>query len=135
MVDVIDTCLSRFVLLVSTDAMNLMPLTNVNSCPEVHEVIDVVTVVGQRSKFLDQLRLDEWFDVVVRPRGAPEDEVILCDQSRLIVKPEPRCSLEVRTIQIRFLRQRPTVSLDRDCHRAVIEVAKAAERGDGWVYR
>ena len=95
-VDVIDACLGRSVLLVSTDAINFMPLANVNSCPKVHEVIDVVGVVGQRPKFLNQLRLNEWFDVFVRPCGAPEYEVILCDQSRLIVKPEPHCSLEVR---------------------------------------
>ena len=112
-----------------------MLLANVNGCPKVHEVIDVIGVVGQWPKFLNQLRFDERFDVVVCPREAPEGDVILCDQSRLIVKPEPHCSLEVRTVQIRSLRLRPTVSLEGDCHGAVIEAAKAAERDDGRVYR
>jgi len=108
---------------------------NVDSCPKVHEVVDVVAVVGQRPQFLNQLRLDVWFYVVVRPREAPEGDVILRDQSRLIVEQEPHCSLEVRTIQIRSLRLRRTVDLDGDCNRAPIKVTKAAERDDGGVDR
>ena len=132
-VDIIDTFLSRFVLLVSTEAIKLMLSANVNSCPKVHEVVDIVAVVGHRPEFLNQLRFNKWFDVVVRPRETPEGDVILRDQSRLSVKQEPHCSLEVRKIQIRSLRLRPTVNLDGDCNRTPIKVAKAAERDDGGV--
>jgi hypothetical protein len=131
-VDVIDTRLSRFVLLVSTEAVKFMLSANVYSCPKVHEVVDVVAVIGERPKFLNQLRFEEWFDVVIRPRETPEGDVILCDQSRLVVKQEPHCSLEVRK-KIRSLRLRRTVDLDGDRNRAPIKVAKAAERDDGRV--
>ena len=76
-VDIIDTFLSRFVLLVSTEAINLMLLANVDSCPKVDEVVDVVGFVGQRPKLLNQLRFDEWFDVGRQPRKAYDGDVIL----------------------------------------------------------
>ena len=52
-VDMINARRSRFVLLVRTEAISLMLLANVNSCPKVHEVIDVIAVVGQRPQFLN----------------------------------------------------------------------------------
>jgi len=115
-VDVIDTCLSGVVLLERTSAVNFMLLANVYRCSKVHELVDVRAAAGNRSKFLNQLGLEERFDVVPRPLEAPEGDVILCDQSRIIVKQEPH------------------VNLNRDSNRTPIEAAKAAERNHGRVY-
>jgi hypothetical protein len=135
-VDIIGARLSRFVLPVSTGAMKLMLSANVDSCPKMHEVVDAGAVVCQRPKFLNQLRFDEWFDVVDRPRDAPEGDVILRDQSRWhIVKQEPHCGLVVSKVQTSSLRLRPTVKLDGDCNGAIIKVSEAAERDDGRVDR
>lgn len=95
-VDVINTCLSRVVLLERTSAVKFVLLANVYRSSEVHEVVDVRTVVGKRSKFLLQQGLEEWFDVVPCPFEAPESDVILRDQSRIIVEQKPHCRLEVR---------------------------------------
>ena len=47
LVDVVHTCLGRFVLLVGPIAVSLVFFTNVDSCPKVHEVVVVLTGVGQ----------------------------------------------------------------------------------------
>ena len=135
LVDVIDARLSGFVLLVSTETMDLMFSANVYSCPKVHEFVDVRAVTSDRPKFLNQLWFEEWFEVVDRPREAPEGDVILRNQSRVIVKQHPHCSLEVRKNWICFLKPRLTVNLNRDCSGTPIEVAEAAEGNDGRVYR
>lgn len=85
-VDIIDTRLSRLVLLVSTEAVELMLSADVYGCPKVHEFIDVRAITSDRPKFLNQLRFEERFDVVDRPREPPEGDVILRDQWRISVK-------------------------------------------------
>ena len=76
-VDVIDTLLSSLVLLVSTETVKLMLSANIYSCPEMHKVVDVVAVGGDRPQFLNQLRFQERFQIVDRPRETPESDVIL----------------------------------------------------------
>ena len=83
-VDVIDTLLSSLVLLVSTQTVDLMLPANVYSCPKVHEVVDVVAVLSDRPKFLNQLGFQERFQIVDRPREAPEGDVILSDQPSVV---------------------------------------------------
>lgn len=79
MVDVIDACLSRVVLLERTSTVDFVLLANVYRCSEVHEVVDIRAFVCKRSKFLHQLGLEERLDVVPRPLEAPEGDVILGD--------------------------------------------------------
>lgn len=77
--DVINTFLSRIVLLKRTSAVKVVLLTNVYRRSKVHELVNVRAVTGKRSKFLHQQGLQERFDVVPRPLEAPEGDVILCD--------------------------------------------------------
>jgi len=46
-VDVINTRLSGFILLVGTEAVSLVLSANVYGCPKVHKAVDVLTVVSQ----------------------------------------------------------------------------------------
>jgi hypothetical protein len=91
-VDVIDTCLGRVVLLEGSCAVLFVLLTNVYGCSKMHEVVDISTVIGERPEFLNQLGFKERFDVVPCPLEASESDVILGDQPGIIVKQEPYCS-------------------------------------------
>lgn len=115
-VDEIDTGLSRVVLLERTSAVKFVLLANVYRCSKVYEAVDVRAVVDKGSKLLRQLGLEERFDVVPRPLEAPEGDVILCDQSRIIVKQEPH------------------INLNRDRNNPPIKVSKATERNYGRGY-
>jgi hypothetical protein len=92
MVDVIDACLGRVVLLEGSCAVLFVLFTNVYGRSKMHEIVDISTVVGKRPEFVNQLGLKERFDVVPRPLEAPESQVVLGDQPGLVVKQEPHCS-------------------------------------------
>lgn len=111
-----------------------MLITNVYRCSEMYEGVNVRAVVCKRPKFLHQLGLEERFDVVPRPLEAPEGDVILRDQPRVVVEQEPHCSLEVRKKLSTSLKLRRTINLNRDRNRTPIEVAKVTERNYGRVY-
>ena len=92
MVDVIDTCLGRVVLLERSCAVLFVHLTNVDGRSKMHEVVDISAVICERPKFLNQMGLKERFDVVPRPLEPSESDVILGDQPRIIVKQKPHCN-------------------------------------------
>ena len=50
---------------------------NVHGRSKVLEVIDVIAVVDQRPELLNELRFEEWSDIVGHPFEAPEGDVIL----------------------------------------------------------
>ena len=102
LVDVIDACLRRFVLLVRAVTVSLVCLANVDSCPKMHEVVIILAAVGQRPKFLNELWSEERLDIVDRPRETPKTYVILRNQFRFLVKQKPHCSLEVRKFDLFF---------------------------------
>ena len=76
-INVLNARLSRFVLLVSAMAVGLMLSANIDGRSKVLEVVDVIAVVDQRPELLNELRFEEWFDIVDRPLEAPEGDVIL----------------------------------------------------------